>query len=97
MSSISKAVRLLRIFHDTSQTQLAKDLGISNSFLSEIESGAKAPTLQLLEKYSKRFDIPISSLLFFSESLKSGKESSKMRGKVSAKILKLLEWLATKG
>jgi len=61
---LNQALRLIRTYHDLSQTELSKELGISNSHLSELESGKKQPTIELLGRYSCRFDIPLSSILF---------------------------------
>ncbi|MEY4765257.1 MAG: hypothetical protein RI907_1930, partial [Pseudomonadota bacterium] len=44
---LNEALRLVRAYHDMSQSELSVQLGISNSFLSEIESGKKQPTLDL--------------------------------------------------
>ena len=92
-----KALRLIRIFHDKNQSQLAHALGISTSFLSEIESGNKKITIDLLDRYSKEFSIPPSSLLLFSEKLESKTFSEKARTTVARKVIKMLEWLALKG
>ena len=92
---LHEALRLIRAYHDLSQTELCAELGISNSFLSEIESGKKQPTLELLRKYSERFDIPMSSLLFFSESLDQGL-TSKLRQTTAKKVVSLLQWVEQK-
>lgn len=93
---LHKALRLVRIFHDKSQSQLAKELKISTSFLSEIESGGKKITIDLLNQYSRVFSIPPSSLLLFSERLDSNNFSENMRVAVARKVIKMLEWLAAK-
>jgi len=68
MSVQNDALRLVRVFHDMSQTDLAGKLKISKSYLSEIEKGEKKKvTLELLERYSEVFNIPMSSLMFFAE------------------------------
>lgn len=92
---LNEALRLLRAYHDISQTELCVELGISNSYLSEIESGKKQPTLDLLEKYSKRFEIPLSSLLFFSENIESG-VTDKLRLGAAKKVVSLLQWVEHK-
>lgn len=93
---LNEALRLIRVYHDLSQTQLSFDLAISNSFLSEIESGKKTPTLELLDKYGKRFDIPVSSLLFFSERLDESKVTDKVRVGIAKKVVFLLQWVVQK-
>ena len=78
------------------QAELSLILGISNSYLSEIENNKKSPSLELLKLYSDCFNIPVSSLLFFSESLSEKDEkvtiSKKFKVKSSELILKLLDW-----
>ncbi|MCP5206306.1 MAG: helix-turn-helix transcriptional regulator [Hahellaceae bacterium] len=91
---INKALKLIRQFHDLKQVELASKLEISKSYLSEIESGKKPVSFEMLEKYSNEFDIPISSLVFFSESLSSKKGiSEKFRAVFSGKVLDMMEWL----
>jgi len=91
---ISKALRLVRFFHRLKQTDLADKLEISNSYLSEIESGIKSPSVELLGKYSKIFRIPVSTLLLFSERLDEKKFSERVRVQAGDKILRMLEWVA---
>jgi len=93
MEQLAEALRLLRVFHDISQTELADRLQISKSFLSEIESGKKEPTLQLLSRYATEFEISISSLLFFAEGV-AGTASRDTGRRFAPKILKLLDWIA---
>lgn len=90
-----EALRLVRVFHDLNQTALADRLKISKSYLSEIESGKKPVTLELLEKYAATFNIPLSSLLFFAERMNDGKPE-KVRTAVAGKVVKMLEWISSK-
>ncbi|RDI14793.1 helix-turn-helix transcriptional regulator [Comamonas sp. AG1104] len=92
---LHRALRLLRTYHQLSQIELAKRLGISNSYLSELEKGdGKEPSLELLAKYAEIFKMPISSILLFSEQIESGgKPGTKLRVAAADKILRLLEWL----
>lgn len=87
---------MIRVFHDISQVKLADRLEISKSHLSEIESGKKIVTLALLADYSKIFNIPISSLILFSERLASNSLSEKKRIFVARKIIRLMEWMVEK-
>ncbi|VVD71531.1 hypothetical protein PEP31012_00630 [Pandoraea eparura] len=93
---LHRALKLMRTFHQLSQTDLAKKLEISNSYLSEIESGIKTPGIDLLSQYSRVFKLPVSSILLFSEQLDEGTTGSKLRVKAADKILRLLEWVADK-
>ncbi|MBL4911449.1 MAG: helix-turn-helix transcriptional regulator [Alteromonadaceae bacterium] len=91
---INKALKIIRQFHNLKQVELAESLAISKSYLSEIESGKKPASVELLEKYSKQFDIPMSSLVFFSESLEDKKKiPEKFKRFFAAKILNIMEWV----
>lgn len=90
------ALKQIRKFHGVKQFELARELGISKSYLSEIESGSKPISIDLLNKYSKIFSIPVSSLLMFSENIEKGKKSDKFRLKITGKILKIMEWMNDK-
>jgi transcriptional regulator with XRE-family HTH domain len=93
---LNKALKLIRAFYDISQSDLSDKLGISKSYLSEIESGKKQPTIDILNKYSSQFDIPLSSILFFSESLDGNKITDKLRVGIAKKIVSILEWNQTR-
>ena len=94
---LGEALRLIRVFHDLKQTETATKLGISKSYLSEIESGAKEPTLQLIGRYAETFDLPVSSILFFSENMGKTIPRDQARRFVAGKILALLRFLDERG
>ncbi len=93
---LNEALRLIRVFHDLNQKDLADKLGISNSYLSEIESGKKTPTLEVIEKYSEVFSMPSSSILFFSENLNNEEKPEKTKKNISNKVIKILDWISAK-
>ena len=93
---LNEALRLIRVYHDLSQTQLCYTLGLSNSKLSEIESGNKTVSLKLLDKYSQLFEIPVSSLILFSENLNAPKVTDALRLSVARKVICLLDWVFEK-
>jgi transcriptional regulator with XRE-family HTH domain len=93
---LHRALRMIRVFHDLSQKDLASRLGIAPSYLSEVEAGKKEPTLSLLRKYSEEFAMPLSSIMFFAEHVGDGPSSDKIRSSVSNKVLKLLEFIAAR-
>ena len=90
---LNEALKQIRLFHQLKQVELAEKLGISNSYLSEIESGRKSVSMDLLHKYSEVFSVPASSLLMFSENLGSAKSSKSLRLKCASKIIKAMEWV----
>ena len=50
--------------------------------------------MEILERYSDIFDIPVSTLMLFSERLDERKFSERVRIKAGDKILRMLEWVA---
>ena len=90
---ISEALRLIRVYHDLSQSELARRLRVSKSYLSEIESGTKIPTLALVGSYAREFSMPTSAILFFAENLGEPSTATEARQFVSKKILTLLRFL----
>ena len=90
---MNNAIKVIRQYHNLNQTQLASKLSISTSYLSELESGKKEPSLELLQRYSSVFNVPLSSLIVFSETLEGSHSVSKARSFVTKKMQKILEWI----
>ena len=93
---INEALRLIRVFHDLKQFELAERLKISKSHISEIESGNKTPSLELIEKYSAEFRIPVSAIMFFAEEIPNAKRGEKARTKIASTVLDLLSFIERK-
>lgn len=94
LSMINDALRLVRVFHNVKQKDLAIALGLSPSHLSEIESGKKQVTMELLEKYAEYFKIPASSLLYFAEH-RNKRGAKQPPHPIAAKAVQMLQWLET--
>ncbi|RMF10778.1 MAG: XRE family transcriptional regulator [Alphaproteobacteria bacterium] len=92
---LNKALRLIRVYHDMNLSDAAERVGLSKSYISEMERGHKKVTLDVLEKYSAAFDIPVSSLMLFAERAEEGGFSEDTRAFVADKALKMLDWIAT--
>lgn len=93
---INEALRLIRVFHDMKQVELASRLGVSKSHISEIESGSKTPSLDLIERYADTFKMPVSSIMFFAEELPSAKMGDKVRSKIAGKVIDILRFVERK-
>ena len=87
---LSECLRLFRVFHDKKLVELAKELGISPGYLSEIESGKKPPSMELIKKYAKIFKTTPSAILFFSEELDKDKKRSKLKISIRNKLVKFM-------
>jgi len=83
---IGDALRLIRVLHDMKSGDLATDLGISASYLSEIEHGRKRPSLEIIAEYSRVFGVKPSTILFFAEELADAEKSARLSG-IRSKLL----------
>jgi transcriptional regulator with XRE-family HTH domain len=92
---LNEALRLMRVFHDLNKTQTADRVGLSKSYITELERGDKKVTLEVLQKYADAFNVPVSSLMFFAEQATEGPTSEKVRTAVAGKVVKMLDWIAT--
>jgi transcriptional regulator with XRE-family HTH domain len=89
-----RALKLIRQYHRLSQVELANGLGLSKSFISELEKhGGKKPSIDVLERYAAHFKIPLSSLLLFAEHMDGKSLGERTRVFAAGKVLKMLEWL----
>lgn len=91
---LNESLKVLRAYLGKTQAELAGELGLSQSYLSEIERGDKEVTLEILRKYSAHLDIPLSSLLFFAENIEGVPRRSKRQIFVADRVLKLLKRIA---
>lgn len=59
-----RAIRKERVPH-LNQSEFAKLIGISQTYLSQIESGSKTPSSSVLEEIAKSFEIPLPIIYWF--------------------------------
>lgn len=66
---LKSILRLLRIAHGYSLKEMANRLGISATYVSDIESqkSEKKPSLELLDKYAEEFKMKTSEILMLAE------------------------------
>jgi|SRR5690625_1649338 len=87
---IGIVLKKIRLVYSMSAKDLAKELNISPSYLSEIENNKKTPSIDLLEKYSDIFDIKTSSIILMAEDYLDSKKKSKSDLFIQKRMLKLL-------
>jgi transcriptional regulator with XRE-family HTH domain len=88
----NRALKLIREYHRLSRTEVAEKVGLSKSYVSELERGRK-PTIEVIERYAETFRIPVSSLLLFAEYSENPNIPERARAFTADKVLKMLEWL----
>lgn len=93
---INEALRLIRIFHDLNQSDLARKLDIPKSRISEIENHKRKPSLDLIKLYSEEFNIPSSAIMFFAEALPHAKKGENVRNEIAGKVIDILKFIEKK-
>ena len=88
---IGDILKRTRTIYGYKAYELSKLLGISKSYLSEIENNKKKPSLELLEKYSEIYDMKLSSLILLSESYEEASKSNKSDRFIRNLMIKLIE------
>ena len=95
--NLGKILKYIRVFNKKTQFEVGQNLDISRSYISEIESGSKTPSIELLQKYSDNFNISLSTIMLFAEECKKPKNLQKKATKILAKTtLDLLDWICEK-
>ena len=64
---LGSSLRLIRKLYGETAKELANQLGITATYLSEIENGKKKVSLDLIQKYAIHYNIKCSTILFFDE------------------------------
>ncbi len=90
---INEALFLARVYWGLSQVEMAKALGISQPYLSEIESSKRSVDIDLLERYSRALHVPKSTFVVFSENLEGKPPARSGKYVVADWALRLLERL----
>ncbi len=62
-----EALRYLRIVSGKTNLEFADSIGISTSYLSELETGRKKYTIPLLAMYANVFGVKLSTILAYTE------------------------------
>ncbi|MFR1561099.1 MAG: helix-turn-helix domain-containing protein [Oscillospiraceae bacterium] len=74
---IGDVLKRTRTIYGYKANEMSSALGISASYLSEIENNKKQPSLELLEKYADIYGIRLSSLILLSESMEDAEKAGK--------------------
>lgn len=90
---VNESLRIIRVYWGKTQVEMAELLGVSQSYVSEIEKGKREATLDLLGRYSRALDVPMSSLLMFAENVEGAPRMGRGKVYVAGKALDLLRRL----
>lgn len=63
--NIGESIRKLRKGIAKRQSLFAKDIGITQTYLSQIENDHKKPSTEVLQKIANHLDIPLAILFWF--------------------------------
>lgn len=72
-SKLPELLRLLRLINDLSLVELSEKIQLSKTYISNLESGQRNISEDVLYKYSKYFKIPIKTLRFFEKTSNDNK------------------------
>lgn len=64
---IGNVLKALRIANNYSVSELSNKMGIAATYICDMESNRRTPSLEMLEKYSQSLNISLSTLLYFNE------------------------------
>ena len=94
MKNLPKLLKYMRNFGHYTQLDMAGELGISRSYISEIEKGLKVPSMEVLMKYAAFYEVPLSSLLLFAENLDNKKDfKSRVKKILTVRAMQWLKWI----
>lgn len=88
--NIGLAIKSIRSIYDMRSKELAQNLDISPSYLSEIETGRKTISFQLLTKFSQYFKLKPSTVILIAESITEMKETNESKIDSQNKIMKII-------
>ncbi len=89
---LHEALRYVRKFHGMSVNDAAAAMDMSPSHVSELERGKKRIHSDVLEAYSKTFDLPISAFFLIAESRQA--DGRTRAGAVKRKLTDIMAWIA---
>lgn len=87
---LGETLKRLRGIYGYSAQELSECLGISKSYLSEIENGKKKASVELLQRYADLFGLRPSTLLRFSEDYEDAYNNNAAQAFITSLMSKLI-------
>lgn len=88
---LGNTLKRLRGIYGYSAKEMSELLGISSSYLSEIENGKKIVSMDLLECYSELLGLRVSTLVRFSEDYEDAELNNAGQKFITSLMSKLIE------
>ncbi|MNO77619.1 Transcriptional regulator ClgR [compost metagenome] len=91
---IGDVLKRTRVIYGYKASEMSSLLGISNSYLSEIENNKKQPSLDILQSYSKILGIKLSSLILLSENFDEAEKQNRSQEFIKSMMLRLINFMS---
>jgi len=91
---MGETLKKIRGIHGLKAREVSQKLGISASYLSEIENGKRQPSLDMLKRYADIFDMKLSSLILLAENLDEAKKRKDGSAFIRNLMLKLIDGMS---
>lgn len=88
---LGNTLKRLRGIYGYSAKEMSELLGISSSYLSEIENGKKKVSMDLLERYSELLGLRVSTLVRFSEDYEDAELNNAGQKFITSLMSKVIE------
>ncbi len=88
---LGNTLKRLRGIYGYSAKEMSELLGISSSYLSEIENGKKKVSMNLLDRYSELFGLRVSTLVRFSEDYEDAELNNAGQKFITSLMSKVIE------
>lgn len=88
---LGNTLKRLRGIYGYSAKEMSELLGISSSYLSEIENGKKKVSMNLLDRYSELFGLRVSTLVRFSEDYEDAELNNAGQEFITSLMSKVIE------
>lgn len=88
---LGNTLKRLRGIYGYSGKEMSELLGISSSYLSEIENGKKKVSMDLLERYSELLNLRVSTLIRFSEDYEDSELNNASQKFITSLMSKVIE------
>lgn len=91
---IGDVLKKTRAIYGYKASEMSSMLGISNSYLSEIENNKKQPSLELLQSYSTILGMKLSSLILLSENFEEASKLNKSQDFIKSMMLRWINFMS---